>query len=190
VDKSKDKEITSIKELEKLNINSVYIIGGCNTLAQVDDKLIGDPLEKSSFNAIEWEIDTKSNAYQVPGGRVRIQNHRKFLFDSSLKRMTTISTVKSNKNSEMKVLCKGAPEVLQDLLSEIPENYAEYYSYYVKHGYRVIAMAHKDLPAGTNAHSLSRESAESNLVFAGFLIFQCPMKEDTLEHITKIKDAE
>jgi magnesium-transporting ATPase (P-type) len=87
------------------------------------------------------------------------------------------------------VLCKGAPEILQTLLSEVPDNYEEYYSYYVKHGYRVIALASKDLPDNVKPLDISRNAAESNLVFAGFLIFQCPIKEDTLDKITKIKDA-
>lgn len=104
--------------------------------------------------------------------------------------MSTVSTIKSKQLNMMKVLCKGAPEVIQGLLRQVPEEYEEYYSFYVKHGYRVIALGHKDLPDGTKPDTLSRESAESNLEFAGFLIFQCPMKEDTFEHITKIKEAE
>ena len=71
----------------------------------------------------------------------------------------------------------------------MPDKYEEYYSYYVKHGYRVISLAFKDLPESTKPLDLSRESAESNLTFAGFLIFQCPIKEDTLDQITKIKEA-
>lgn len=142
-------------------MDSIYVIGGCHTLAQVEDKTIGDPLEKSAFQAIGWEIDKNSNhATQVPGGRTRITNHKKYLFDSTLKRMSTISSVKQNKSTQMKVLCKGAPEVLQQLLVETPDIYEEYYSYYVKHGYRVIALAYKDLPESTKPLDVSRDSAE------------------------------
>ena len=60
-------------------------------MAKVGDKIIGDPLEKSAFESIGWELDAKNNnACQVPGGRTRLVNHRKFLFDSTLKRMSTI----------------------------------------------------------------------------------------------------
>lgn len=152
--------------------------------------MIGDPLEKSAFEAINWEIDTGSNSYQAQGGRVRITTQRKFLFDSTLKRMTTISTVKEGKKARMKILCKGAPEVICKLLKEVPENYDEYYNYYVKHGFRVIAMAHRTLPDGLKPQNISRENAESDLEFAGFLIFQCPMKKDTVKYVSKIMDAD
>lgn len=155
----------------------------------VNEKIIGDPLEKSGFEAIKWEIDNNSNAFQVPGGRLRITNQKKFLFDSTLKRMSTISLVKEGKGTALKVLCKGAPEVIQQLLHEVPEFYDEYCTFYVKHGYRVIAMAYKTLPENIRAKDVSRENAERDLKFAGFLIFQCPMKEDTLENVTKIMDA-
>jgi manganese-transporting P-type ATPase len=103
--------------------------------------------------------------------------------------MSTISEVREGKGSKLKILTKGAPEIVQHLLKEVPNNYEEYYSYYVKHGYRVIAMAHKTIPDGFNTRHISRENAEKDLEFAGFLIFQCPMKEDTIENIQKILDA-
>ena len=156
----------------------------------MDEKIIGDPLERSAFEAINWEIDSATNSYQAQGGRVRITTQRKFLFDSTLKRMTTISTVKEGKKPKLKILCKGAPEVICKLLEKVPDNYDEYYNYYVKHGFRVIAMAHRTLPDGLNPKHISRENAESDLEFAGFLIFQCPMKKDTVKYVTKIMEAD
>jgi magnesium-transporting ATPase (P-type) len=78
------------------------------------------------FGAINWEIDSNSNQYQAEGGRIRIKTEKKFLFDSTLKRMTTLSTVKEGKSAKLKVLTKGAPEVISKLLTEVPENYEEY----------------------------------------------------------------
>jgi len=104
--------------------------------------------------------------------------------------MSTISVIKEGKSQRTKVLCKGAPEVISRLLSNIPEKYEEYCNYYVKHGYRVIAMAHKIIPDNLKADKIKREMAEKDLEFDGFLIFQCPMKEDTKEHINKIIDAD
>lgn len=170
-------------------MNSLYVIGGCHTLAQIDGKLIGDPLEKSGFKAINWEIDTQANLYQTIGGRIRIQTLKKFLFDSSLKRMSTISVIKEGKGSQTKVLCKGAPEVIQGLLREVPDFYESELNYYVKHGYRVITMAYKQIPDGIRPKDITREMAECDLIFAGFLIFQCPIKEDTVDAINKIKEA-
>ena len=60
IDKSKGKEIVPVKEIQSINVAPIHIIGGCHTLARVDDKIIGDPLEKSAFNAIGWEVDPGS----------------------------------------------------------------------------------------------------------------------------------
>jgi P-type E1-E2 ATPase len=51
-------------------------------------------------------------------------------------------------------------------------------------------MAHKTIPDGLKADKITRENAEKDLEFDGFLIFQCPMKKDTKDHITKIMDAD
>lgn len=49
------------------------------------------------------------------------------------------------KISQNRVLCKGAPEILQALLAEVPENYKETYEYYTRMGYRVLALAYRVL---------------------------------------------
>jgi len=41
-------------------------------------------------------------------------------------------------------------------------------------------MAYKDLTGSLEeAQSISREEAEKNLVFCGFIISECPLKDDT-----------
>lgn len=78
------------------------------------------------------------------------------------------------------MLCKGAPEVVEKFLKTVPPGYRENYIEYVKNGARVLVLAYKDIKMqiGDAAH-LTRDEAESNLVYAGFIISDCPLKEDT-----------
>ncbi len=46
----------------------------------------------------------------------------------------------------MKVLVKGAPEALEKLMKEVPLHYREAYSHYTKQGYRLLALASKEVP--------------------------------------------
>ncbi len=55
------------------------------------------------------------------------------------------STSTLGKLSQNRVLCKGAPEILQQLLAVVPENYKETYEYYTRMGYRVLALAYRVL---------------------------------------------
>lgn len=78
------------------------------------------------------------------------------------------------------VLCKGAPEILEKYLRKVPAGYKEHYINFVKNGARVLAMAYKDLKMQANeAEKMTREDAEKDLVFCGFIVSECPLKEDT-----------
>jgi cation-transporting ATPase 13A1 len=50
-------EITPIVDVEEKNLESLYVIGGCHTLTNVDGKIIGDPLERSAFEVLKWNVD-------------------------------------------------------------------------------------------------------------------------------------
>lgn len=78
---------------------------------------------------------------------------KRFLFESALKRMSTISLCEeSGKNgtSEYKILTKGAPEVIKKYLKSVPSDYDKGYLKYVKNGARVLALAYKNLPKSGN----------------------------------------
>jgi cation-transporting ATPase 13A1 len=51
-------------------------------------------------------------------------------------------------------------------------------------------MAYKDLTGSLEeAQSISREEAEKNLVFCGFIISECPLKDDTKLVIEELVDS-
>lgn len=69
-----------------------------------------------------------------------------FPFKSDLKRMSTIVHWEAEGgDKEYRVLCKGAPETIETLLTTIPSNYAKAYKYYSRLGYRVLSLAYAKL---------------------------------------------
>ena len=101
--------------------------------------------------------------------------------------MSTIVSI----DQEHRVLTKGAPEIIVNFLKEVPQNYDKCYLKYVKDGARVLALAYKILPK-MKSHEyplIKREEAESDLIFAGFLVSECPLKPDTKRVIRELKNS-
>jgi cation-transporting ATPase 13A1 len=151
--------------------------------------------EAAALKAIEWTLtkgDIASPVQKGPGRpRVQVRVLQRWHFSSELKRMATVGEVDKN-GKELWVFAKGAPEVMQERYSTLPANYEDVYKYYMRMGRRVIALGYKKLDSGITPVSLSsmpREDAEKNLQFAGFVVFECPLKADSLSTIITLKSS-
>ena len=85
--------------------------------------------------------------------------------------------------------CTGAPEILKSLLDpkSCPADYDEIAMHHMTQGQRVLAMAYRKLTKDETTSSLKdskREMIESDLIFAGFLLLDCPVKGDSKVRIT------
>ena len=76
---------------------------------------------------------------------------------------------------------QGAPETLATMLANKPAFYDTTHKQIAAQGSRVIALAYKWIPTASQQHArnMSRDEAESDLIFAGFLAFHCPVKPDS-----------
>ncbi len=154
---------------------------------------MGDPIEKQAFEGVGYKHDGRKTSYHQGGNGPKIVQIKRFLFESALKRMSTISHCEEggkNGTSEYKVLTKGAPEVIKKFLRQVPDNYDHGYLKYVKNGARVLALAYKTLPKSGNPDSylqIKRDEAESDLTFCGFIVSECPLKPDTKRVIQELK---
>ena len=94
--------------------------------------------------------------------------------------MSTIVSWETEKTGkEYRVLCKGAPETIEQLLTTVPPNYEQAYKHYSKLGYRVLSLAYGKLDSSLNFQDVDRENIEKNLTFAGLCICDSPLKFDT-----------
>ena len=86
---------------------------------------------------------------------------------------------------------KGAPETIERLLASIPDGYDETCKWLTRRGSRVLALRLKEMDAMSSDRivHLAREQVESNLRFAGLLVFHCPLKEDAVETLKGLADS-
>ena len=90
-----------------------------------------------------------------------------------------------NFENQQTVFVKGSPEVIAQLCvpNTLPINYTHKLQEYTEQGFRVIAIGSKQV----NGVS-SREEAESNLVFLGFMVMENKLKSissETIETLNK-----
>ncbi|KAH3672782.1 hypothetical protein WICPIJ_010010, partial [Wickerhamomyces pijperi] len=135
-------------------------------------EIVGDPMEKETLKASGWKLSQKSKN-TVEGHKRTVKILRRFQFSSALKRSSSISKV----NNQVLVSCKGAPETIKDMLVDAPSNYEETFKSFTRSGSRVLALAYKYLNTDKNIDSVERHSVESDLKFAGFIVFHCPLKD-------------
>ncbi|KAM6579075.1 hypothetical protein CsatB_030912 [Cannabis sativa] len=183
--------LNSSMELEsdatKLPPRTVEIMASCHALVFVDNKLVGDPLEKAALKGIDWTYKSDEKAMPKRGSGHSVQIVQRHHFASYLKRMAVVVRMEE----EFLAFVKGAPETIQDRLTEVPPFYVETYKKYTRQGSRVLALAFKSLPDMTvsEARSLDREIVESGLTFAGFAVFNCPIRADSATVLSELKGS-
>ncbi|KAI4100779.1 MAG: hypothetical protein L6R37_005271 [Teloschistes peruensis] len=182
------------------------VLATAHALVKLDEgDIVGDPMEKATLNALNWTLgqhDTlmAKSAEKHTGTRDLVQIKRRFQFSSALKRQSSVATTVTTDRSKSKsvkstfVGVKGAPETIRNMLTQIPPNYEETFKYFTRNGGRVLALGYKylatDAELGQNRiNNLKREEVEADLTFAGFLVLQCPLKEDAKNAIRMLNES-
>ncbi|KAK4833823.1 hypothetical protein QYF36_011922 [Acer negundo] len=174
-------------DMSKVPPRTLEILSSCHALVFVDNKLVGDPLEKAALKGIDWSYKSDEKAMPKKGGGNAVQIVQRHHFASHLKRMAVVVRVQE----EFLAFVKGAPETIQDRLTDLPPLYVETYKKYTRQGSRVLALAFKSLPDMTvsEARSLDRDAVESGLTFAGFAVFNCPIRTDSATILSELKNS-
>lgn len=183
-------------------------VPGCDGRTTVVNKLVGDPLEKAVLEACNWTLlpDRKdivvkmsSSSPVSASGSIRIL-HR-FAFSSTLRRMSVLAVDNeepaangTGDNTTLWALTKGSPETIMSLLDPTSFDQEEYTSRYKRQmslGRRVLALAYQNLGKNTASKfekwKSHRDKVERNLVFAGLLIMDSPLKADTSRIIKELR---
>ena len=139
---------------------------------------------------------------------------RRFQFSSALKRMSTVSSVIQSGSQKKRtfVAVKGAPETLKQMYTQVPQDYETTYKWFAQRGSRVLSLGYKymdetngdkvtdsyfnflpnftiDAPPLEQISKVTREQVESELHFAGFLVFHCPLKPDAIQTLKMLNDS-
>ncbi|CAN3376596.1 hypothetical protein DIURU_002655 [Diutina rugosa] len=169
--------------------HGIYVMAAmasCHSLRMIDDEIVGDPLDVKMFDYTNWEFTEDSRGHiVVKKGENSFTVLREFEFVSQLRRMSVI--IKGNHDQEL-ALVKGAPEVIVEICNSesIPTQFEELLHRYTHTGFRVIALAYKDV---SKSQFLQREEVESDLTFAGFIVFENKLKPQTKPTLRKLNEA-
>ena len=115
---------------------------------------------------------------------------RRFDFVPKLQRMSVIT--KNVNENFYKVFCKGSPEKLKELClpETIPENFNDTLNKYAIKGFRILAMAFKTIKMSyIQSQQISRDKAESKMIFLGLLIVQNKLKPETKPTLNILENA-
>ena len=146
--------------------------------------IVGNPMVKTAFEALDRAL--------ISGGKVTPTHPQAAAplsllsdvssFSSALNCMSTVSGPKILGDRAFTIV-EGAPETIKKLLTSIPDSYVKTCKWFTRRGSRVLAFGLKGMDAMSNDKivHLSCELVESNLRFADFLAFNCPLKGDAVE---------
>ncbi|KAK7789038.1 hypothetical protein R5R35_010541 [Gryllus longicercus] len=117
---------------------------------------------------------------------------RQFPFISSAQCMSVIT--RDLGSPFMRVFCKGAPEKVIGMCldSSVPTDFHQMLTHYTSTGYRVLALAYRNLePSVTWRHAqrVKREQIEVDMFFAGLLVMQNTLKPETTPVIKQLQKA-
>ncbi|KAI9756553.1 MAG: hypothetical protein M4579_003812 [Chaenotheca gracillima] len=191
--------------------DTTLVLATAHALVKLDEgEVVGDPMEKATLNSLGWTLGrndtltskslTSAKGDSFAQSRSAVHIKRRFQFSSALKRQSSVATVVTTHpqtNKKVKgtfVGVKGAPETIRAMLVDTPPNYEETFKYFTRNGSRVLALAYKyistEAEIGQNRiNNLKREEVECDLHFAGFLVLQCPLKDDAKKAVRMLNES-
>ncbi|KAL5979329.1 putative manganese-transporting ATPase pdr2 [Asimina triloba] len=77
-------------DMASVPVQTVQILASCHALVFVDNKLVGDPLEKAALKGIDWIYTSDERAMPKKGAGLAVQIVQRHHFASHLKRMAVV----------------------------------------------------------------------------------------------------
>ena len=202
-------QLTKVADAEQ---GTTLVLATAHALVKLDEgEVVGDPMEKATLTSLGWTLgrndtltskapSSKGGASASNAGAAAVQIKRRFQFSSALKRQSSVATVTTTDPQTSKrskgtfVGVKGAPETISTMLTSTPPDYEETFKYFTRKGSRVLALGYKFLSRDAELgqakiNNLKREDVECDLVFAGFLVLQCPLKEDAAKAVQMLNES-
>ncbi|KAJ1655403.1 hypothetical protein IWQ61_004848, partial [Dispira simplex] len=173
-------------------------VAAAHTVTEVEDQLIGNPVDIEMFRATQWEIcppespeylDTLRPTQEPQDPALHVVKRFEFLHA----RASMSVAVLDSATGHVHIFVKGSFEKLKDLANpaSIPEDYDRVTGQLAQEGCYVLSMAHRDLGV-VDLETLrrsSREDLEKDIDFIGLLLFKNTLKPDTTDAITELKQG-
>ncbi|XP_043989034.1 polyamine-transporting ATPase 13A3-like isoform X5 [Gambusia affinis] len=211
---------------EERLVKSAFVacMATCHSLTKIEGELSGDPLDLKMFAATGWVLEEpteEETALHNPlmptvvrppkravtrdgQSQSQVQNMscemgivRQFPFSSVLQRMSVV--VRRLGDKHMEAFLKGAPEVVAGLCKphSVPQSFTETLESYTRQGFRVIALAHRQLESKLSWHKVQtlssffflRDLIETNMEFLGLIVMQNKIKPETAGVLTELRRA-
>ncbi|EMC96368.1 hypothetical protein BAUCODRAFT_33696 [Baudoinia panamericana UAMH 10762] len=197
---------TELTKVNETGLETALTLATAHALVRLEEgDVVGEPMEKATLESLGWSLgknDTlsaKPSAGKAQGSEI-VQIKRRFQFSSALKRQSSVATaIVTDRLTGKKVVntfvgAKGAPETIRKYLVDVPPKYEETYKYFSRNGARVLALAYKFMKQGDELkqgriNDLKREEVECDLHFAGFLVLQCPLKDDAIKAVQMLNES-
>ncbi|KAJ3273250.1 hypothetical protein HDV01_004608 [Terramyces sp. JEL0728] len=193
-------------QVEFSNMNNDFAIEKfmlvCHGVTSQGGKFLGHSLDIEMFTKTGWRmLDPISETVVVEGTtyplvlEIKVESPalpsvlilKRFEFDAHLQRSSVISY-----HSSLMIHAKGSPEAIKAICTpeSIPQNYDQLVGQYSIEGYYVIACAAKRATLeNPDLKMIKRDDVEHSLQFCGFLLFQNPLKDQTYDTFTALKEA-
>ncbi|CAN2387990.1 P5-type ATPase cation transporter [Pristimantis euphronides] len=192
----------------------LYSLATCHSVTLLNGNPIGDLMDLKMVESTGWILedgdeDPKTDLFgtkvlsvmkpptleEQPHGQkhqLPVGVLQRFPFSSSLQRMSVIATLPGDHQPELYM--KGAPEMVASLCKpeSVPPDFTAMLRQYTQDGYRVLGFAYKTLQSVRTfeeAQSMTRESAELDLNFSGFLVMKNVLKPETAPVIYSLRKA-
>lgn len=119
---------------------------------------------------------------------------RRFEFGSNLQRMSVITKKMSSPDTPFRLFQKGSPEKVKELSlpATVPKDFHKILTKYTKKGYRVQALAFKNLDCINSENDIQnqiRDDLEYDQIFCGLLIMENKLKPETKEVIEELNES-
>ena len=197
---------SQLSKAGEVGLETALTLATAHALVKLEEgDVVGEPMEKATLEWLGWALgknDTLSAKPKTEKAQPSdiVQIKRRFQFSSALKRQSSVATaITTDRNSGRKISstfvgAKGAPETIRKMLVDVPPKYEETYKYFSRNGARVLALGYKFLKTGeelkqSRINDLKREEVECDLHFAGFLILQCPLKDDAIKAVRMLNES-
>jgi len=176
--------LTSMRELAA-DAMAHTILCHCHDVARdAEGQWLGDPIEVAALKAL--------------GSVSSMEVVKRYAFSPVLRRMTVVCRRQAEKTGQhggYLALTKGSAEELLPLLLDPAHDYLQQAEQLSAQGYRVLALAYRNIEAGEEdstevSFHATRDEVEQQLHFAGFACFGNPLRPEAKEVVSGLTSSD